>query len=161
LGQYAERTDALVEDMQRFAQETPLQLAPVEVKPLLEGALHLSRLDKLHNLRVHLEAETACPPVLADSSQLLSRFSSDHFECDGRDGRGWRRRAFNLRTCLRTASVAFSSPDTASGFPASGTRIRTLLYDQTGRERERDLELSTCYGIIRQHDGDIHLREPP
>ena len=47
IGQYAERTDALVENMQRFAQETPLRLAPVEVKPLLESALHLSRIDKL------------------------------------------------------------------------------------------------------------------
>ena len=74
IGRYAERTDALVEDMQRFAQETPLKLAPVEVKPLVESALHLSRIDKLQNVVVRLEAEPFCPPVVADSSQLLHVF---------------------------------------------------------------------------------------
>src|SRR6202040_2097862 len=57
IGQYTERADALVENMQRFAQETPLELAPVEVTPLLESALHLSRIDRLKNIRVKLEAD--------------------------------------------------------------------------------------------------------
>jgi C4-dicarboxylate-specific signal transduction histidine kinase len=60
--------------MQRFAQETPLQLAPVEVKTLVESALHLSRIDKLQNVLVRLEAEPVCPHVMADSSQLLHVF---------------------------------------------------------------------------------------
>ncbi len=47
IGQYAHRTDALVENMLRFAQETSLQLAPLEIKPLLESTLQLGRTSKL------------------------------------------------------------------------------------------------------------------
>jgi signal transduction histidine kinase len=153
IGQYAERTDALVEDMQRFAQETPLQLAPVEVKPLLENALHLSRVDKLHNLRVRLEAETTCPPVLADSSQLLHVFLqiiSNAMEALEEVGGG--ELAISIRPCEPQVCIQFS--DTGPG----------LLHPEHAFEpffttkpvgKGTGLGLSTCYGIIRQHDGDI------
>jgi len=139
IGQYAERTDALVEDMQRFAQETPLQLAPVEVKPLLEGALHLSRLDKAAQSARSPGGGDGMPAGAGRFQPTASRFSSDHFECDGRDGRGWRRRAFNLRTCLRNRKCAFSSP-----IPVRVSGIRKHAFEpfyttkRSGRERASD-----------------------
>ncbi len=56
------------------AQGQRSQLASVEVKPLLETALHLSRIAKLLNVRVQLVEEASSPSVLADSSQLLHVF---------------------------------------------------------------------------------------
>lgn len=153
IGQYAERTDALVEDMQRFAQETPLQLAPVEVKPLLEGALHLSRLDKLHNLRVHLEAETACPPVLADSSQLLHVFLQIISNAmDAMEEVGGGELSISVRACEPQVCIQFS--DTGPGFRHPEHAFEPF-YTTKPVGKGTGLGLSTCYGIIRQHDGDI------
>src|SRR3974390_186939 len=74
IGQYAQRTDGLVGNMLKFAQETPLRLTPLEVKPLLESALNLSRVAKLSNIAVDVTQRGDCPHVLADSSQLLHVF---------------------------------------------------------------------------------------
>ncbi len=64
IGQYAHRTDALVENMLRFAQETSLQLAPLEIKPLLESTLQLGRTSKLANVTVELTQQGRVPSVL-------------------------------------------------------------------------------------------------
>jgi two-component system NtrC family sensor kinase len=153
IGQYAERTDALVEDMQRFAQETPLQLAPVEVKPLLESALHLSRVDKLHNLRVHLEAETACPPVLADSSQLLHVFLQIISNAmDALEEIGGGELSISISPCEPQVCIQFS--DTGPGIRHPEHAFEPFFTTKPVG-KGTGLGLSTCYGIIRQHDGDI------
>jgi len=153
IGQYAERTDALVENMQRFAQETPLELAPVEVTPLLESALHLSRIDRLTNIRVKLEADPACPPVLADSSQLLHVFLQIISNAtDALEEVGGGELEISIRPCNPQVCIQFS--DTGPG----------LLHPEHAFEpffttkpvgKGTGLGLSTCYGIIRQHEGDI------
>jgi signal transduction histidine kinase len=153
IGQYAERTDALVEDMQRFAQETPLQLAPVEVKPLLESALHLSRIDKLQNVRVNWEAETACPPVLADSSQLLHVFLQIISNAmDAMEEIGGGELSISIRPCEPQVCIQFS--DTGPGIRHPEHAFEPFFTTKPVG-KGTGLGLSTCYGIIRQHDGDI------
>jgi len=153
IGQYAERTDALVENMQRFAQETPLQLAPVEVKPLLESALHLSRIDRLQNIRVQWEAETSCPPVLADSSQLLHVFLqiiSNAMDALKEVGGG--ELTISIRPCEPQVCIQFS--DTGPGLRHPEHAFEPFFTTKPVG-KGTGLGLSTCYGIIRQHDGDI------
>ena len=153
IGQYAERTDALVEDMQRFAQETPLQLAPVEVKPLLESALHLSRIDKLRNVRVNLEVEPACPPVLADSSQLLHVFLQIISNAmDALEEVGGGELSISIRPCEPQVCIQFS--DTGPGIRHPEHAFEPFFTTKPVG-KGTGLGLSTCYGIIRQHDGDI------
>jgi signal transduction histidine kinase len=153
IGQYAERTDALVENMQRFAQETPLQLAPVEVKPLLESALHLSRISKLQNVCVELEAETACPPVLADSSQLLHVFLQIISNAmDALEEVGGGKLAISVRPCAPQVCIQFS--DTGPGIRHPEHAFEPFFTTKPVG-KGTGLGLSTCYGIIRQHEGDI------
>jgi signal transduction histidine kinase len=153
IGQYAERTDALVEDMQRFAQETPLQLAPVEVKPLLESALHLSRIDKLPNVRVQWEAETVCPPVLADSSQLLHVFLQIISNAmDALEEVGGGELGISIRPCEPQVCIQFSDTGPGLGHPEHAFEP---FFTTKPVGKGTGLGLSTCYGIIRQHDGDI------
>ncbi len=153
IGQYAERTDALVEDMQRFAQETPLQLAPVEVKPLLENAIHLSRIDRLRTVRVQWEAETACPPVLADSSQLLHVFLQIISNAmDALEEVGGGEISISIRPCEPQVCIQFS--DTGPGLRHPEHAFEPFFTTKPVG-KGTGLGLSTCYGIIRQHDGDI------
>ena len=153
IGQYAERTDALVENMQRFAQETPLQLAPVEVKPLLESALHLSRIDKLKNVTVELEAEEICPPVLADSSQLLHVFLQIISNAmDALEEVGGGELVISVRPCEPQVCIQFS--DTGPGLKHPEHAFEPFFTTKPVG-KGTGLGLSTCYGIIRQHEGDI------
>ncbi|HEV3419231.1 MAG TPA: ATP-binding protein [Candidatus Acidoferrum sp.] len=153
IGQYAERTDALVEDMRRFAQETPLQLAPAEVKPLLESALHLSRIEKLQNVRVQLEAEAACPPVLADSSQLLHVFLQIISNAmDALEEVGGGELVISIRPCEPQVCIQFS--DTGPGLRHPEHAFEPFFTTKPVG-KGTGLGLSTCYGIIRQHEGDI------
>jgi signal transduction histidine kinase len=151
--QYAERTDALVENMQRFAQESPLQLAPVEVKPLVESALHLSRIDKLQNVLVRLEAEPVCPPVLADSSQLLHVFLQIISNAmDALEEVGGGELAISIRPCEPQVCIQFS--DTGPGLRHPEHAFEPFFTTKPVG-KGTGLGLSTCYGIIRQHEGDI------
>jgi len=153
IGQYAERTDALVENMQRFAQETPLRLAPVEVKPLLESALHLSRIDKLQNVRAELDAEDACPLVLADSSQLLHVFLQIISNAmDALEEVGGGELVISVRPCEPQVCIQFS--DTGPGLRHPEHAFEPFFTTKPVG-KGTGLGLSTCYGIIRQHDGDI------
>ena len=153
IGQYAERTDALVEDMQRFAQETPLQLAPAEVKPLLESALHLSRIDKLQNVVVRIEADAACPPVLADSSQLLHVFLQIISNAmDALEEAGGGELVISIRPCEPQVCIQFS--DTGPGLQHPEHAFEPFFTTKPVG-KGTGLGLSTCYGIIRQHEGDI------
>jgi signal transduction histidine kinase len=153
IGQYAERTDALAENMQRFAQETPLQLAPVEVKPLLESALHLSRISKLPNLRIELREEAPCPPVLADSSQLLHVFLQIISNAmDALEEVGGGELGIAIRPCDPNVSIHFSDTGPGLKYPE---HVFEPFFTTKPVGKGTGLGLSTCYGIIRQHDGDI------
>jgi len=153
IGLYAERTDALVENMQHFAQETPLHLAPVEVKPLLDTALHLSRISRLQNVRVQLEAEAGCPPVLADSSQLLHVFLQIISNAmDALEEVGGGELAISVRPCEPQVCIQFS--DTGPGI-RNPEHVFEPFFTTKPVGKGTGLGLSTCYGIIRQHEGDI------
>ena len=153
IGQYAERTDALVENMQRFAQETPLKLAPVEVKPLLESALHLSSIEKVRNVVVRMEAEPVCPPVLADSSQLLHVFLQIISNAmDALEEVGGGELTISIRPCEPQVCIQFS--DTGPGLSHPEHAFEPFFTTKPVG-KGTGLGLSTCYGIIRQHEGDI------
>jgi len=153
IGHYAQRTDSLAENMQRFAQEAPLQLASVEVKPLLETALHLSRIGKLPDLRVELQEDLPAPPVLADSSQLLHVFLQIISNAiDALQEVGGGHLLISIRPCEPQVCIQFA--DTGSGI-AHPERVFEPFFTTKPVGKGTGLGLSTCYGIIRQHNGDI------
>jgi signal transduction histidine kinase len=153
IGQYAQRTDALVENMQRFAQETPLQLAAVDLKPLLESALHLSRISKISNVQVRWEEEIASPPVLGDSSQLLHVFLQLIANAiDALEESGGGELSISIRPCDPQVCVQFADTGPGIKYPE---RAFEPFFTTKPVGKGTGLGLSTCYGIIRQHDGDI------
>ncbi len=159
IGQYAQRTDALVENMLLFAQETPLELASVEIKPVVESALQLSRIGKHANVRVEVRQEEACPNVRGDSSQLLHVFLEI---------------VANAGYVLEEAgggsleiSIAASNGHVQVEFADSGPGIKEPqhlfepFYTTKPVGKGTGLGLSTCYGIIQQHAGEISYRNRP
>lgn len=153
IGQYARRTDSLAENMQRFAQEAPLQLTTVEVKPLLETALHLSRIGKLPDLRFDLTEEPGTPPVLADSSQLLHVFLQIITNAiDALQEVGGGELLISIRPCEPQVCIQFSDTGPGLRYPQ---RVFEPFFTTKPVGKGTGLGLSTCYGVIRQHNGDI------
>jgi signal transduction histidine kinase len=153
IGHYAQRTDSLAENMQRFAQEAPLQLAPVAVKPLLETALHLSRISKMSNLRVVLREENQTPSVLGDSSQLLHVFLQIISNAmDALQEVGGGELLISISPCEPQVCIQFADSGPGIQHPQ---RVFEPFFTTKPVGQGTGLGLSTCYGIIRQHNGDI------
>jgi signal transduction histidine kinase len=153
IGQYAQRTDDVVENMLRFAQETPLQLAPVEVRSLIESALHLSRIAKFPHIFVSMEQDGATPLVQGDSSQLLHVFLqiiSNAIDALEEAGGGGLR--ISLRPSDRRLRIEFA--DSGSGI-SEPERVFEPFYTTKPVGKGTGLGLSTCYGILQQHGGEI------
>ena len=159
IGQYAKRTDVLVDNMLHFAQETPLLLAPCELKPVIESALHLSRVTKTPLLRVDVTEEGDRHQVRGDSSQLLHVFLqliSNAVDALAETQGG------TLEITLRTsgANLLVEFADSGPGLKEP-QRVFEPFYTTKPVGKGTGLGLSTCYGIIQQHNGEISCRNRP
>ncbi|MGB7439276.1 MAG: HAMP domain-containing sensor histidine kinase [Candidatus Acidiferrum sp.] len=156
IGQYAQRTDALVDNMLHFAQETPLRLGPLDVKPVLESALHLSRVAKLPQVRVDLTMEGHCPAVRGDSGQLLHVFLqliSNAIDALEESGGG----TFDITVRAAGSQLMLEFVDSGPGLKEP-QRVFEPFYTTKPVGKGTGLGLSTCYGIIHQHNGEIFCR---
>jgi signal transduction histidine kinase len=159
IAQYAQRTDGLVDNMLHFAQETPMRLAPMDIKPLLESALHLSRIAKLPAVRVELSQEGDCAQVHADSGQLLHVFLeliSNTMDALQEAGGG----TFDIKLRSSGSQLLIEFADSGPGLKEP-QRVFEPFYTTKQVGKGTGLGLSTCYGIIQQHDGDISCRNRP
>ena len=159
IGQYAQRTDVLVENMLHFAQETPLRLAPLDVKPLLDSALHLSRVAKLPNIRVDVIQEAECPQARGDSSQILLVFlqlisNAVDALTEAQGG------ALTIRVRSSGPHVTLEFADSGLGIQEP-QRVFEPFYTTKPVGKGTGLGLSTCYGIMQQHDGEISCYNRP
>jgi signal transduction histidine kinase len=156
INQYAQRTDVLVQNMLRFAQETPLELVSVEVKPLIESALHLSRISKLPDIRVELKQTGSSLLVRGDSSQLLHVFLqiiANAVEELEEVGGG----ILDISIFPAGSQVSIQFADSGRGIKEP-ERLFEPFYTTKPVGKGTGMGLSTCYGIIQQHDGEISAR---
>jgi len=156
IGQYALRTDVLVEKMLHFAQETPLRLAPLDVKPVIESALHFSRIDKLPQVRVEFTQEGNGYLVRGDSNQLLHVFLqliSNAADALEETGGG----TFDIAMRPSGSQLILEFADSGPGLKEP-QRVFEPFYTTKPVGKGTGLGLSTCYGIIQQHDGEISCR---
>jgi signal transduction histidine kinase len=159
IGQYAKRTDALVENMLRFAQETSLQLAPLDLKPLLESTLQLGRTSKLSNVTVALQQEGNIPAILGDSGQLLHVFLqiiSNAIDALQEVGGG----NLDIRIVQIGDQVCIEFSDSGAGI-REPEHVFEPFYTTKPVGRGTGLGLSTCYGIIQKHGGEITCSNRP
>ncbi len=159
IGQYAKRTDVLVDHMLHFAQETPLQLVRLDVKPVLESALHLSRIAKLPRIRVDVAEEGDCRPVRGDSGhllhvflQLISNVVDALEEVDGG--------TLDITLRANGSQLMLEFADSGPGLKEP-QRVFEPFYTTKSVGKGTGLGLSTCYGIIQQHAGEISCHNRP
>jgi signal transduction histidine kinase len=159
IDQNASRTGLLVQKMLGFARETPLENAPVAVTPLLDSALKLSRVSRRANITVDFKDLGDFPEVTGDANQLLQVFlhiianALDAME-DAASG------VLSITTHLKDDKVEIEFADTGAGL-REPERVFDPFYTTKPVGKGMGLGLSTCYGIVHQHGGEVLCRNRP
>jgi len=152
----AHRTDALLNNMLSFACESPLQIASVDLPQLLSAAVGLTRVGQNPHIQLEIKSEGAIPSVAADASRILQVFLQIIGNgVDALEEKGSGSFLITLRVVNRHVEVEFSDSGTGLLEPE---HVFDPFYTTKAVGKGVGLGLSTCYGIVRQHGGDISCR---
>jgi signal transduction histidine kinase len=155
----ANRTDALLNNMLSFACESPLEIAPVDLHQLLSAAVGLTRVGRNSHLRLEIKSEGTIPEVAADSSRILQVFLQIIGNAiDAMEEMSSGALLITLRAVNQHVDVEFA--DTGIGLQEP-ERVFDPFYTTKAVGQGIGLGLSTCYGIVRQHHGEITCHHRP
>ena len=160
IGQQARRTRELVSDLLSFAQQTPGEKTPLEVKPLLQRAVQMEGF-KLENKRIRLtvEGNDPLPRVLGNPNQLLQAFIQIvENAVDALQEIGGGRLQVSLWREGNELVVQFA--DSGPGL-RDPERVFDPFYTTKPVGKGTGLGLSATYGVIQDHKGQITCYNRP
>ncbi len=156
--QEAQRTKQIVQNLLSFARQMPPQRKPVQLNSILRRTVQLRAYD-LHSRGVevleHLDQEL--PYVIGDSQQLQQVFlniMNNAYDAIRETGRPAR---IEIMTARMGNFVEISFRDNGPGI-TDPDRIFDPFYTTKEIGKGTGLGLSICYGIIREHGGEISCR---
>ena len=157
----AQRTHHIVQNLLSFARQHKPQRAPVQVNQILEETLVLREYDmKLNNIVVHRKFDPIMPATPGDFHQLEQVFMNilnnavDAIREKGGPGEIW------IRTEVAGDRLKVELADNGSGV-SNPHRIFDPFYTTKPVGKGTGLGLSICYGIIKEHGGEIQVRNSP
>lgn len=161
LHRQAQRTHHIVQSLLSFARQRKPQRAPVNLHQILEDTLLLREYDlRLNKIHVHRQFDPNLPVTSADSNQLQQVFlnilnnAMDAIQESGGPGEIWIRTetvAGNLRVQFTDSGPGVQSPH----------RIFDPFYTTKPVGKGTGLGLSICYGIVKEHGGEIEVKNSP
>jgi signal transduction histidine kinase len=160
IGQQARRTRDLVNDLLSFAQQTPGEKTPLELKPLLQRAVQMEGF-KLENREISLTVKStdALPRVLGNSNQLLQAFLQVvENAVDALQEAGGGRLQVSLRHEGNEVIIEFA--DTGPGL-RDPQRVFDPFYTTKPVGKGTGLGLSATYGVVQDHKGQITCYNRP
>ena len=162
IGQQARRTRELVSDLLSFAQQTPGEKSPLELKPLLQRAVQMEGF-KLENKKISLSVESndnaPVPRVLGNSNQLLQAFVQIiENAVDALQEIGGGRLQVSLWREDDEVIVQFA--DSGPGL-RDPERVFDPFYTTKPVGKGTGLGLSATYGVIQDHKGQITCNNRP
>jgi two-component system NtrC family sensor kinase len=157
----AQRTHHVVQNLLSFARQQKPHRAPVQVNQILEDTLVLREFDmKLHNIVIHREFDPHLPVTGGDFHQLEQVFLNilnnavDAIQEKGGSGEIWIRTegdARNLRVEITDSGPGVANPH----------KIFDPFFTTKPVGKGTGLGLSICYGIVKEHGGEIQVRNSP
>jgi signal transduction histidine kinase len=160
IGQQARRTRELVGDLLSFAQQTPGEKSPLELKPLLQRAVQMEGF-KLENRRITLTVESndPLPRVLGNANQLLQAFLQIiENAVDALQEVGGGRLQVSLWREGNEVIVQFA--DSGPGL-RDPERVFDPFYTTKPVGKGTGLGLSATYGVVQDHRGQITCHNRP
>ncbi len=148
------RMKRIIENLQRFSRQQRSEKKPLDLRLILEDVLKLRAYD-LHALNVKVTQEIQAQPlrVFADESHLHqvlmntlnNAMDAVEMQTDKQIG---------LEARIMGEQVLIRIYDNGPGF-ADIARVFDPFYTTKGPGKGTGLGLSICYGIIREHGGEI------
>jgi PAS domain S-box-containing protein len=151
----AQRTHRVVQNLLSFARQRAPQKQEVDIRKIVDETLALRDYDfKVNNILLERETATEVPSVTGDPHQLEQVFlniinnSVDAILEGGRGGR------LKVRIQNSDGQVRVEFLDSGVGIK-DPNRIFDPFYTTKTVGKGTGLGLSICYGIIKEHGGDI------
>ena len=157
----AQRTHHIVQNLLSFARQHKPQRAPVQLNQILEETLALREYDlKLNNIVVHRQFDPHMPVTPGDFHQLeqvflniLNNAVDAIGETEG-PGELW------IQTEAVGDRLKVEITDSGPGV-ANTHRIFDPFYTTKPVGKGTGLGLSICYGIVKEHGGEIQVSNSP
>jgi len=154
----AQRTHRIVQSLLSFARQRKPQREDVDVSKILDETLTLRDYDlKINNVAVEREAQEHLPAVVADPHQIEQVFLNilnnavDAILGTGKAGK------LRIRAYQERGQVCVQFTDDGPGFKEP-KRIFDPFYTTKAAGKGTGLGLSICYGIVKEHGGNIVAR---
>ncbi|HSA92359.1 MAG TPA: PAS domain S-box protein [Terriglobales bacterium] len=153
--QEAQRTKVIVQNLLSFARQMPPQRKSMQVNTILRRTLQLRSYDfTSHGVDVVEHIEESVPDIVGDSHQLQQVFLNilnNAYDAVRETGR---RGHIEIETGCKDGFVEITFRDNGSGI-AYPERIFDPFFTTKEVGKGTGLGLSICYGIVREHGGDI------
>ncbi len=160
IGQQARRTRELVTDLLSFAQQTPGEKTPLEIRPLLQRAVQMEGF-KIENRNIALTVDgmDAVPRVLGNSNQLLQAFVQIvENAVDALQEIGGGR--LQISAWRDADEVVIQFADSGPGL-RNPERVFDPFYTTKPVGKGTGLGLSATYGVVQDHKGQISCFNRP
>ena len=151
----AQRTHRVVQNLLSFARQRKPQREEVDIRKVLDETLALRDYDlKINNIAVEREAPSQPTMVIADPHQIEQVFLNiinnavDAILDTGRTGK------IKIRIYSQNGHVCTQFTDDGPGLK-DPKRIFDPFYTTKSVGKGTGLGLSICYGIVKEHGGDI------
>lgn len=150
----ARRTKNLVQNLLSFARQVPAERTLLDINTVVSNAVQLRALD-LNNSesRIEQQLESVLPGVRGDSNQLMQVFFNiinNAVYAMSTTGGG----VLTIRTMRDRGNVIVLFSDTGTGLKEPH-RVFDPFYTTKPVGKGTGLGLSICYGIVREHGGNI------
>jgi two-component system, NtrC family, sensor kinase len=158
IAEESERAARIVRNLLAFARRQAASRAPQDVADLFGRVLALRAYEhRLNNVELRAEFHPALPSVVADGSQLQQALLNLLLNAEqAMRGRSTKRLHVGTRYDESAAAVELFISDTGHGIDAANlSRIFDPFFTTRDVGEGTGLGLSICYGIVRDHGGQI------
>jgi signal transduction histidine kinase len=152
----AQRMKRIIENLLRFARQNNLEKKSANLELLLQDVLALREYHlRNHDVHVEVQIEPNLPPVGLDEDQFkqillnLLNNSIDALE-------SVRQKSIRIEAVRRDARVVLRFDDSGPGF-SDMNRAFDPFYTTKPVGKGTGLGLSICYGIVKEHGGEIYV----
>jgi two-component system NtrC family sensor kinase len=153
--QESQRTREIVQNLLSFARQTPPEKQSVDVSQVLRRTIALRSYDlSSHGIELQEDFDAKLPGIVGDGHQLQQVFLNIlNNACDAIRESG-RRGSVLISTAQVAGSVEVRFRDNGTGI-SNPERIFDPFYTTKEVGKGTGLGLSICYGIVREHGGEI------
>src|SRR5487761_652388 len=159
--QEAERTKEIVQNLLHFARQTPARREPLDVHSVLRQVLQLRSYGSAgQSVEVVEHFGSSLPHIYGDAHQLQQVFLNilnNAYDAVNETGRAGK---IEIITSERDGSIEITIRDNGTGL-SNTERIFEPFYTTKDVGKGTGLGLSICYGIVREHGGEVLCANNP